>query len=162
MHKSPDMSHSERAAEERIGAPDRPTADAGLSADWQLRQELRGLGAPSLPWALRSRILGATARPAQSARWLAAAAVIVLALAVGLIWQPTGPEPQTPRVTDADIRQLQLALTTLEDSARRTSRITGRELAAGLVLPDFGRLPYAPRILPWISPATPTNPQKES
>lgn len=162
MNRSPDMSRTEREAEERLEATDRPPADAELGADWRLRQELRGLGAPALPPALRARIVRATARPARPAWWLGVAATIVLGLAVGLIWQSTGPEPQTPRVSDADIRELRLALATLEDSARRTSNITGRELAAGLVLPDLGELPYAPQILPWISPATPTHPQKES
>lgn len=162
MNKSPDMSHSERAAEERLGASDRPPGDAELGADWRLRQELRDLDDPALSPSLRSRVLRATAQPARPAWWLGVAATIVLGVAVGLVWQPFGSDPQAPRVSDADIRELHLALATLEDSARRTSNITGRELATSLVLPDLDKLPYAPQLLPWISPDTRINPQKES
>ncbi len=164
MSMSPENSRAEQAAEERLASADQRPADPELAADWEMRQTLRDLGPPRLPPELRNRVMQATRRPAPSARWMGLAAAVVLSLGLILVLQAPKNEPRPATISQADFQDLQLALATLESSARRTSAIAGRELADSLVLPnlELDDLPYAPQLRQWIEPAPEPTKPKES
>lgn len=164
MSMSPEYSRTEQTAEERITTADQRPTDPDLAADWEMRQTLRHLDAPRLPPALRAHVMQASHRPALWPRWMGIAAAMVLGLGLILVLQAPEGEPQPATVSRADFQDLQLALATLESSARRTSVIAGRELAESLTLPNLKLedLPYAPQLRQWIEPAPKTTTQKES
>ncbi len=143
---------SAEAAERELEAGGDSTA---LAADQALRQELRSLAPTTLPPALRQRILSQASARSPWPRWLALAAAAGLAMVFVLIHQPAD-HPATPALVDRDdLLALQLALATLDDSARRVGHIAGQELAAHLRLPmpEFDQLPYGPELRYWLSPA---------
>ena len=164
MSMSPENSRAERTAEERLTAAEQRPADPELAADWEMRRTLRDMETPRLPPELRNRVMQATRRTGPPTRWMGLAAAVVLSLGLILVLQAPEDEPQPATVSQADFQDLQLALATLESSARRTSAIAGRELADSLVLPNLklDDLPYAPQLRQWIEPAPQPKTQKES
>jgi len=151
MNTSPDSMFRQLAAEQKLADSMRPPKDPELAADWRLRQELRELNSPNLPARLRQQVLAQTRRGRRPAWWMGLAAAITLALAVGLIHQSTQQTADPIVISDRDLQQLQLALSTLEHSARRTGDIAGRELAANLTWPNLGleQAPYGPALRHW-------------
>lgn len=156
MNRSPDMSRAELAAEEQVTAAECQLDNPDLAADRALRHELRSLGAPSMPPALRSRVMSAAHRPHQPAWWIGLAAAVVVGLAVALIIEPTARDTRPPAVADADLHDLQLALAGLELGARRAGSVTGRELAQTFATTriDLDEVPYANQLGRWIQPQT--------
>lgn len=156
MNRLPDPTPAELAAEAQMQARSGPN-DPELAADWRLRRELHELGTPALPDAMRRRVMRAAA-PAGPKWWMGIAAAVVLAVAVSLVLQPTGPASHSPTVSEAELQQLNTALAALEYSARRTSAIAGRQVTSSIHLPELNldRLPYAPELRHWIEPARPT------
>lgn len=160
MNRSPETTRTELEAEERLVQAGRRPADPDLAADWDLRETLRGLNQPTLPPALRTRVLRATRNREQPARWLGLAAAIALALALAVVLGPDASRPPAAAVSDAELQELRVALATLEQSARRTSAVAGRELASTLTIPDMrlDALPYATHFRQAIEPDTSSNP----
>ncbi|MGY6553591.1 MAG: hypothetical protein ACXIUM_03615 [Wenzhouxiangella sp.] len=160
MNPSPDTRLAELSAEQSLNA-EHPPKHPALQADWQLKQELRQLPPAVLPPALRARIIAQTADKARRRlppRWLGLAAALTLAL--GLVWllplDQAGPEQGRIQadISTSDLEQLQLALAALDDSARLTGRIAGRELSAPFATPviQLDELPLAPGLLRWMQP----------
>lgn len=160
MNPSPDTRLAELSAEQQLNA-EHPPEHPALRADWQLKQELGQLPPAVLPPALRARIIAQTtgkARRRLPPSWLGLAAAVVFAL--GLLWflplDQTGPDrgPIQADISTTDLEQLQLALTALDDSARLTGRIAGRELSAPFATPviQLDELPLAPGLRRWIQP----------
>ena len=160
MNPSPDARLAELSAETNLGAEHPPTHPE-LRADWHLKQELGQLPTPDLPPALRARIMAQTThkhRRRAPPHWLGLAAALVLAL--GLVWfqqidRHDAESGQIPvAITETDLRELQLALATLDESARQTGRIAGRELGAPFSSPliQLDELPLVPRLRHWTQP----------
>jgi len=133
-------------AERRLETAAATPRDAELAADWRLRRELSGLANAELPARLRRRVLP---MPRQHRRFWAAALAAGLTAAAVIVGLQRGPDglPEAPpsTITAAELAELQLALTTLNEAGRRTARITGREVSDHLALPPLGlaELPYA-------------------
>ena len=156
-------SHSlELTEEKRISASEGRPTNPQLAADWDLRQALRDIQAPPLPPVLRSRVLLAARRPRPSAWWMGLAAAVVLGLGTMVIVQSPESTIQPHRVSEADLQNLQIALSTLEYTARRTRAITGRELSASLALPglNLNDLLHVPQLRKWMQ--APINPNDHS
>jgi hypothetical protein len=160
MNMSLESYRSELTEEERITASGCRPTNPQLAADWDLRQALRDIQAPPLPPRLRTRVLQTTRRPGPSAWWTGLAAAVVLGLGTMVILQSPESTIEPHRVSEADLQNLQLALSTLEYTARRTRAITGRELAASLALPDLNLndLLHVPQLRQWMqAPITPND-----
>ncbi len=160
MNPSPDDRLVELSAEHSLGAR-QPPKHPELHADWHLKQELGQLPTPDLPPAWRARVLAQTThkhRRRLPLHWLGLAAALLLAL--GLVWFQQLDRNSAENgqiliaITETDLQQLQLALAALDDSARRTSRIAGRELSAPFSSPliQLDELPLAPTLRRWTEP----------
>ena len=156
MNNSPDAFKA-LAAEKDLANSTAPPEKADLTADWQLKHELRQFETPVLPAKLRARVLEQTSRRRRPAWWVGLAAAIILALGVGLIHQTSEQTNESLAISDSDLQQLKLALATLDDSARRTGNIAGRELAANLTMPNVNldQLPYGQALRQWTQPPKP-------
>ena len=160
MNPSPDTRLAELSAESSL-SKEQPPKHPDLRADWHLKHELGQLPTPHLPPALRARIMAQTTqkhRHRVPPHWLGLAAAVVLAL--GLVWfqqidQHDAESGQIQvAITETDLQQLQQVLATLDESARRTGRIAGRELGAPFSTPliQLDELPLVPTLRRWTQP----------
>jgi hypothetical protein len=157
MNSSPESLFKDLLAEQTLADSSVQPDQAELFADWQLRRELGQLGAQTLPVRLRATVLAQTSRRRHPIWSVGLAAAIVLALGVGLFHQTSEPTNDSLAISDSDLHQLQLALATLDQSARHTGQLATRQLAANLRPPDFSldQLPYGRTLLLWTQPPKP-------
>ena len=170
MNPSPDARLAELSAENSL-SKDQPPKRPELRADWYLKQELGQLPTPHLSPALRASVMAQTTqkhRRRVPPQWLGLAAALVLAL--GLVWHQqmdrhdAESDQMQAAITETDLHQLQLALATLDDSARRTRRIAGRELGAPFSTPliQLDELPLLPTLRRWTQPLNRTESESQN
>ncbi|MDT8449936.1 MAG: hypothetical protein RQ847_07145 [Wenzhouxiangellaceae bacterium] len=141
---------SEASLERSRTRPDDPE----LAADWDLMQELRGLGPMRLPAAARARVVQ-VARSHRRAPWfLAAAAAMVAAFVIAVVWQAPGGRPAPAEVSGQALGELRLALNTIQDAGRRSLDMAARGMTGKLTVADLGldTLPFADRVRPVLQP----------
>jgi hypothetical protein len=147
MNKSPDQkTHSgfekerfeaDLAREERIMAGGDLGPDLELSADRTLKDALSRIETPSLPPALRERVLDQTRSSPRSLGWFAMAAAVVLSVVVVLALDPFPRQSHPAEISQDDWTRLALAIETLNRSGEQIAQVTQRGVASRLDLSRF-------------------------
>lgn len=130
----------ELSLEARIQSRECRIADRELAADRELKTHLASLQPPSLPPALRQRVLAHAADQQRiPMRWMALAAAVVMSLLAVVAMQTANDTGTTDihQLTADDWAQLDLALDTLGASGRRVAQVTDREVRSHLAQPDI-------------------------
>lgn len=141
--------------------------DPELAADWDLKRELRGLGPAELPHRVRARALRAARSRSRAPWFVAAAAAMVAAVVIAIVWQAPGGRPTPATVTGQALGELRLALNTIQDAGRRSLDLAARGMSGKLTVAELGleSLPYAAQVRPILQPffePAPTGPKGSS
>jgi len=172
MHKSPDRSsqgsgrpghkhddprndhrfRADLARAEIVDAPGPAPRDPELAADRALKRELAGLASGELAPEVVARARRNATVASRTPWFMAAAAVLFVAVFVPLALQTPEPSPPAVRPSAHELAQLELALDTLHATGRRAVAIAGREVSGSLAMPDLGleQLPYADYVRPYL------------